>query len=135
MSEDVKSIGEIIAAQGLLNNLLKDDIMDEGYILNISIYVGNGLEQNKLPFGQHKRVSLYQGTPDCGSIISLEASGDQIERLPNIRDEQGRTLVMGKVLDFLRCPCVELTMLAKSLRRMNFETTYGRRYEDTSIGV
>ncbi|KAB8227897.1 ferric reductase family protein [Aspergillus alliaceus] len=98
----VESIGEIIAAQGLLNNLLKDDIMDEGYILNISIYVSSGLEQNKVPFGQHKRVFLYQGIPDYRNVISLEASGDQIERLPNIRDEQGRTLVMVSTTDELR---------------------------------
>jgi hypothetical protein len=35
--------------------------------------------------------------PDYQSIISLEASGDQVERLPNTWDEQGRTLVMGKI--------------------------------------
>ncbi|BAE66179.1 unnamed protein product [Aspergillus oryzae RIB40] len=91
----VELISEIIAAQDLLNNLLKDDIMDDGYILNISIYVSSGLERNKVPFGQHKRVFLYQGVPDYRNVISLEASGEQIERLPNIRDEQGRTLVMG----------------------------------------
>jgi hypothetical protein len=28
----IEAIGEIIAAQGLLNNLLKDNIMDEGYV-------------------------------------------------------------------------------------------------------
>ncbi|THC89974.1 hypothetical protein EYZ11_010563 [Aspergillus tanneri] len=77
----VESMGEIVAAQGLLNNLLKDDIMDEGY---------------------HKRACLYQGVPDYQNIISLEASGDQIERLPNIRDEQGRTLVMVSAMDELR---------------------------------
>lgn len=62
--------------------------------------MGNGLEQNKLPFGQHERVYLYRSVPDYDSIISLKASGDQIERLPNIRDEHGQTLVMGKVLVF-----------------------------------
>ncbi|KAH3043573.1 hypothetical protein KXV27_005650 [Aspergillus fumigatus] len=98
----VGSIGEVAAAQSLLNNLLKDDIVDDGYILNISIYVGNGLEQNKLPFGQHERVCLYRSVPDYDSIISLEASGDQIERLPNIRDEHGRTLVMVSTADDLR---------------------------------
>ncbi|EAL91125.1 ferric reductase family protein [Aspergillus fumigatus Af293] len=98
----VESIGEVAAAQTLLNNLLKDDIVDEGYILNISIYVGNGLEQNKLPFGQHKRVCLYRSIPDYDSIISLEASGDQVERLPNIREERGRTLVMVSTADELR---------------------------------
>ncbi|KAH2362573.1 hypothetical protein KXV98_004922 [Aspergillus fumigatus] len=98
----VESIGEVAAAQSLLNNLLEDDIVDEGYILNISIYVGNGLERNKLPFGQHERVCLYRSEPDYDSIISLEASGDQIERLPNIRDEHGRTLVLVTTADKLR---------------------------------
>lgn len=65
-------------------------------ILNISIYVENGLAHNKIPLGKHERVYFYQGVPDYRSIISLEASGDQVERLPNIRDERGRTLVMGK---------------------------------------
>ncbi|KAK9607398.1 hypothetical protein V6Z93_000945 [Aspergillus fumigatus] len=98
----VGSIGEVAAAQSLLNNLLKDDIVDDGYILNISIYVGDGLEQNKLPFGQHERVCLYRSVPDYDNIISLEASGDQVERLPNIREERGRTLVMVSTADELR---------------------------------
>ncbi|KAI2825394.1 hypothetical protein CBS147321_1042 [Aspergillus niger] len=89
-------------AQGLLNSLLEDDIIDKGYILNISIYVKNGLAHNRIPFGEHERVCLYQGMPDYRGIISLEASGDQIERLPNIRDEQGRTLVMVSTTDELR---------------------------------
>lgn len=38
--------------------------------------MGNGLEQNKLPFGQYERVCLYQSELDYNSIISLEASGD-----------------------------------------------------------
>ncbi|RDH30835.1 hypothetical protein BDQ94DRAFT_161035 [Aspergillus welwitschiae] len=71
-------------------------------ILNISIYVKNGLAHNRIPFGEHERVCLYQGMPDYRGIISLEASGDQIERLPNIRDEQGRTLVMVSTTDELR---------------------------------
>ncbi|GAA87893.1 cell surface metalloreductase [Aspergillus luchuensis IFO 4308] len=71
-------------------------------ILNISIYVKNGLAHSKIPFGKHERVCLYQGAPDYRSIISLEASGDQIERLPNIRDEQGRTLVMVSTAENLR---------------------------------
>ena len=103
-----------IAAQKLLNSMLADDVMDDGYvsfinyqsvaklimgqILNISIYMDKGqLAQSRLPFGEHKRAFLYQGTPDYRHIISLEASGDLVERLPNIRDEPGKTLVMGKV--------------------------------------
>ncbi|KAL4755931.1 ferric reductase family protein [Aspergillus foveolatus] len=93
---EVKSVGKMAAALALLNNLLKDDIMDNGYILHISIYVRDGLEPNRFPFGEHDRVCLYQGPPDYQNIVSIEASGDQIERLSNIRDKQGKTLVMGE---------------------------------------
>ncbi|KAJ5259341.1 hypothetical protein N7478_012322 [Penicillium angulare] len=55
----------VMAAEELLNDLLDDDIIDKGY-----------------------------GIPDYLSIISTEASGSQIERLANILDEPGRTLVM-----------------------------------------
>ena len=65
-------------------------------------YVSDGIERNGLPFGRHKRVYIYQEVPDWQSIISLEASGDQVERLPNTWDEQGRTLVMGEVPNFPR---------------------------------
>ncbi|KAL4931872.1 ferric reductase family protein [Aspergillus undulatus] len=99
---EVKSVGEMAAALALLNNLLKDDIMDNGYILHISIYVRDGLEPNRFPFGEHDRVCLYQGPPDYQNIVSVEASGDQIERLPNIRDKQGKTLVMVSAADGVR---------------------------------
>ncbi|RAK94827.1 ferric reductase family protein [Aspergillus ibericus CBS 121593] len=71
-------------------------------ILNVSIYVRSGLANDKTTFGEHKRFCLYQGTPDYESIIALEASGDMIERLPNIQQERGRTLVMISAADDLR---------------------------------
>lgn len=108
----VESIDEIAAARHLLNNLLDDDILDAGYvclptiskkspsILHISMFVRSGLEQKKVPFGEHERACLYQGVPDYQHIIALEASGEEIERLSNIQhniqDDQGRLLVMGK---------------------------------------
>ncbi|KAE8130661.1 hypothetical protein BDV38DRAFT_289436 [Aspergillus pseudotamarii] len=98
----VESVDQMTPALSLINNLLKDDIMDDGYILHISIYVSDGIEQNGLPFGRHKRVYIYQEVPDYQSIISLEASGDQVERLPNTWDEQGRTLVMVSTTNDLR---------------------------------
>lgn len=52
--------------------------------------------KNKLPFGKHERAFLHQGIPDYQNIMSMEVSGDQIERLPNIRDEHGRMLVLGE---------------------------------------
>lgn len=63
------------------------------------------LAQSRLPFGEHKRAFLYQGTPGYRDIISQEASGALMERLPNIRDEPGETLVMGKVTALLKGAC------------------------------
>jgi hypothetical protein len=58
--------------------------------------VENGqLSREKLQFGKHERAFLYKGIPDYKNTISLEASGEKIERLPNIHDERGQTLVMG----------------------------------------
>jgi hypothetical protein len=32
------------------------------------------------PFGEHHRVTIYNGFPDYNSIISTEASGEHIDR-------------------------------------------------------
>ncbi|KAJ0418424.1 hypothetical protein BJY00DRAFT_302816 [Aspergillus carlsbadensis] len=96
---EVKSVVKMAMAKALLNNLLEDNIMDNGYILQILIYVRDGLEPNQLPFSKHDRVCLYQGLPDYQNIISLKASGGQIKRLPNVWDKQGRTLVMVSAAD------------------------------------
>ncbi|KAL4936467.1 hypothetical protein BDV06DRAFT_233358 [Aspergillus oleicola] len=98
----VESIDEMTPALALLNNLLKDDTMGEGYILHISIYVKDGFDQNKLLFGEHQRVYICQDTPDYSSIISLKAFGNHIERLPNPWDEEGRTLVIVSATDDVR---------------------------------
>lgn len=58
--------------------------------------MAHDLKQDKLPFGKHERACLCRGIPHYESLVSLESSGKLIERLPNIRDEQGRLLVMGK---------------------------------------
>ncbi|KAJ5987708.1 hypothetical protein N7481_002918 [Penicillium waksmanii] len=104
----------VSAAEYLLNPLLEDDIIDKGYIshqlqnrnfiLSISIYVEKGLAHNKTPIGKYERACFYQGAPNNNNIVSLEASGDQIKRLPSIRDKQGRTLVMaaGSLRDQIR---------------------------------
>lgn len=52
-----------------------------------------------MPFGKHQRAFLYQGRPDFASIIPQEVSGENIERLPNIRDERGQTLLIGMIPD------------------------------------
>lgn len=50
-----------------------------------------------MPFGKHERAFLYQGAPDYPQIISEEVSGEKIERLPNIRDDRGKPLLIGKI--------------------------------------
>ncbi|KAL6229546.1 hypothetical protein BDW75DRAFT_249571 [Aspergillus navahoensis] len=102
----VDSIDEVAAARHLLNNLLDDDILDAGYvclptiskkspsILHISMFVRNGLEQKKVPFGEHERACLYQGVPDYQQIMALEASGEEIERPSNVHSDKGGLLVM-----------------------------------------
>lgn len=47
-------------------------------------------------------MSTEQEASDYQNIISLEASGDQIERLPNTGDERGRMLVMVSTTDDIR---------------------------------
>lgn len=56
----------------------------------------HGLANSRTPVGKHESICYYDGLPDYRKIISTEASGSQIKRLPNIPDEPGRTLVMGK---------------------------------------
>ncbi|KAJ6026426.1 hypothetical protein N7460_011243 [Penicillium canescens] len=90
------------APRALIDDVLEDDIIDKGYILSISIYVEHGLANSRTPVGKHERICYYQGLPDYREIISTEASGSQIERLPNIPDEPGRTLVMVSASDGLR---------------------------------
>ncbi|KAJ6119114.1 hypothetical protein N7471_013065 [Penicillium samsonianum] len=92
---EVKSVVEMAVAQTLLNNLLEDDIMNNGY-------VRTALDQTDFLSVSMIGFCLYQGLPDYQNIVSLEASGDQIERLPNVRDKQGRTLVMVSAADGVR---------------------------------
>ncbi|KAL4891325.1 putative cell surface metalloreductase [Aspergillus ambiguus] len=106
----VDSIGIAVAAQKLLNSLLEDDTMDDGYILKISIYIERGqLARRELPFGNNERAFLYQGVPDYWKVVSLETSGDLIERHPNIRDKRGEALVMVSTTDDLRDHLREIT--------------------------
>jgi hypothetical protein len=48
-----------------------------------------------MQFGDHKRAVVYKGDPNFWEIIQAEASGDNIERLPNTQEAQGESLVMG----------------------------------------
>lgn len=70
---------------------------------------------DKIPFGKHKRAFLYQGVLDYKNIISLEASGDKIKRLPIIQDEHGQMLVMGKTLHPVVLKLVTAEMIMVSI--------------------
>jgi hypothetical protein len=103
----------VIEAQPLLNDLLKDDILDNGYvcqplavdelrlmiskILQISIYVESAKDDGE-SFGEHNRAFRYQGKPNYSQIISAESAGDYIERISNAQEEIGETLVLGQFL-------------------------------------
>jgi hypothetical protein len=102
-----------IAAQPLLNSLLTDDALDNGYvclvcgfsdskangkqILEIYFYVESTMTSKKT-FGEHNRAVVYNGTPDYEKIMSAEASGDYVARIPNSEEERGKMLVLGKSL-------------------------------------
>ncbi|CAG8364277.1 unnamed protein product [Penicillium salamii] len=92
----VKELEFAISSEHMLNVLLKDDVMDDGYILNISIYIEHGLFQNRpnLLFGRHDRAFLHQGVPNYETIISSEVSGKGIQGSSTVRDKHGRALVM-----------------------------------------
>ncbi|KAH8435397.1 ferric reductase family protein [Aspergillus melleus] len=96
-------MGIAVVSENLLNRLLDDDIVDKGYILNISIYQRNGqLLEAKLPVGDKSKVFMYQGSPDYQQMISLETSGDLIERHSDIPDKCGDALVMVSTTDDVR---------------------------------
>lgn len=54
------------------------------------------------PFGSHGRAVVFNGIPKYEAIVSEEASGSRIQRLPDTPEEQGKTLVLG---ENLRVPC------------------------------
>ncbi|KAB8213648.1 hypothetical protein BDV33DRAFT_229091 [Aspergillus novoparasiticus] len=102
----VESIGGIIASRCLLI----DDVMDDGYILNIYICVEKDqLIQSKQPLARMKGLFFYQGIPDYRAIIASEVSSDLIEILPNIRDERGEALVIVSAREGLRDLIREIT--------------------------
>ncbi|KAI3127944.1 hypothetical protein CBS147325_9981 [Penicillium roqueforti] len=79
-----------VAAQPLLNSLLSDDILDDGYILEMSFFVAsNQMIEHGKPFGQHRRATVFNGKPRYDEIISEEASGRNIKRLPNTHEDRG----------------------------------------------
>ncbi|KAJ5646729.1 hypothetical protein N7490_003101 [Penicillium lividum] len=101
----VQTLDIAVAAQPLLNSLLSDDVLDDGYphssdqlrkILEMSFYVAsNEMIEHGKPFGQHRRATVFNGTPDYEKIIAQEASGRNIKRLANTHEDRGEVLVLG----------------------------------------
>ncbi|KAH2388641.1 hypothetical protein KXW70_006590 [Aspergillus fumigatus] len=85
----VQTMDIAVAAEPLLNSLLDDDVLDDGYILEMSFYAEYKTKAGKArPFGVHHRATIYNGFPDYDSIISTEATGEHIERVSNSREER-----------------------------------------------
>ncbi|KAJ5346214.1 hypothetical protein N7452_004218 [Penicillium brevicompactum] len=94
---EVQTLDIAVAAQPLLNSLLSDDVLDDGYILEMSFYVAsNQMIEHGKPFGQHRRATVFNGKPRYAEIISEEASGRNIKRLENTHEDRGEVLVMSK---------------------------------------
>ncbi|KAJ5640357.1 uncharacterized protein N7484_008219 [Penicillium longicatenatum] len=99
----VEALCIAISLENILNDLLSDDVLDGGYILEISVFLENeSLVKEKLPFGKHGRAFLFEGTPDYPKIIADEVSGERIERLPNIQDDRGKALLLASTRADLR---------------------------------
>ncbi|KAH1377451.1 hypothetical protein KXW98_002022 [Aspergillus fumigatus] len=92
-----------VAAQPLLNSLLDDDVLDDGFILEMSFYVEyKSIAGKGRPFGEHRRAIIYDGFPGYDNIISAEASGQHINRVSNTQEEMGKLLVMVSAKDEVR---------------------------------
>jgi hypothetical protein len=68
-------------------------------MLSISIYIGKDFSALQgQPFGNHERAFLYEGVPDYSEVVSMELSGEYIDKLSPIRDDRGQMLLLGKPL-------------------------------------
>ncbi|KAL2037198.1 hypothetical protein N7G274_010061 [Stereocaulon virgatum] len=63
-------------AQDLLNQALKEDTLDDGYILLISVYYASGnAKHGLLKEGQHQRVSIHPGVMNLADLVRAEVAG------------------------------------------------------------
>ena len=66
-------------------------------ILEMSFFVAsNQIIEHGKPFGQYRRATVFNRKPRYNKIISEEASGRNIKRLPNTYEDRGKVLVIGK---------------------------------------
>jgi hypothetical protein len=94
----------------LLNELLSDDVLDNGYVSEYPVSVTSILTWHKIlkisfylafenpinAFGNHGRVSVFNTSPNYEHIVSEEASRSHIARLLITSEEPGKTLVLGE---------------------------------------
>ncbi|KAF3392422.1 Ferric/cupric reductase transmembrane component 2 [Penicillium rolfsii] len=117
---EVQTLDIAVAAQPLLNSLLSDDVLDDGYILEMSFYVAsNQMIEHGKPFGQHRRATVFNGKPRYDKIISEEASGRNIKRLANTHEARGEVLVINAY--FLVSASYEVRDLSRELVRKHLE--------------
>ncbi|OAL42592.1 hypothetical protein IQ07DRAFT_525845 [Pyrenochaeta sp. DS3sAY3a] len=93
--ETIIDIG--IAAQSYLNDALTDDLLDDGNILGISIYIKIG-KLDSASWG--RRAVWYNGSADLGAILQDEMSGKYINRMQG--EERGSMLVIALAMDEMR---------------------------------
>ncbi|UNI15348.1 hypothetical protein JDV02_001888 [Purpureocillium takamizusanense] len=66
-----------LAIERLLNNALDDDTLDDGYILQISVYVEHVKRDDKIS----PRANVIKGLPHWGTILRDEVAGKYIKRV------------------------------------------------------
>ncbi|KAF2672904.1 cell surface metalloreductase [Microthyrium microscopicum] len=86
-----------IAAQSYLNDALTDDLLDDGNILGISIYIKIG-KLDSASWG--RRAVWYNGSADLRAILQDEMSGKYINRMQG--EERGSMLVIASATDEMR---------------------------------
>ncbi|KAI2766561.1 hypothetical protein CBS147339_8462 [Penicillium roqueforti] len=70
---EIQTLDIAVAAQPLLNSLLSDDILDDGYILEMSFFVAsNQMIEHGKPFGQHRRATVFNGKPRTRIMVSFD---------------------------------------------------------------
>ncbi|KAI1955084.1 hypothetical protein LOZ58_006869 [Ophidiomyces ophidiicola] len=99
----LRNLDIAVAMQQWLNDLLAEDVLGDGYILTMSIYLEAGrMAEYRLLFGNHERAVIYSGPANFRRIIQEEVSGQYILRLPGVEDERGDMLVIASVSNDLR---------------------------------
>ncbi|KAL2066279.1 hypothetical protein VTL71DRAFT_2350 [Oculimacula yallundae] len=87
----IRHKADAVVAQSLLNDALKDDRLDDGCILSISIY----LESNDIPtFPFGKRATIYPGVAPLSGIFLEEVLGKHIKK-PEVDTIQYGTKAIG----------------------------------------